>query len=42
MEIDEIAESDFLYLADVLIYADIANSALEERIDRVGRGGTMY
>ena len=35
--IDEIAESDFPYLADVLIYEDITNAALKEHIDRVGR-----
>ena len=34
--IDEIAESDFPYLADVLIYGDITNTALKEHIDRVG------
>lgn len=39
--IDEIAESDFPYLADVLIYEDIANTALKEHIDRVGRGLVM-
>ena len=36
--IDEIAESDFPYLADVLIYEDITSPALKEHIDRVGRG----
>ena len=35
--IDEIAESDLPYLADVLIYEDITNAALKEHIDRVGR-----
>lgn len=34
--IDEIAESDFPYLADVLIYEDITNPALKEHIDRAG------
>ncbi|UTY25852.1 nucleotidyltransferase family protein [Treponema denticola] len=34
--IDEIAESDFPYLADVIIYEDITNPALKEHIDRVG------
>ena len=35
--IDEIAESDFPYLADVLIYEDITNAALKEHIGRVGQ-----
>lgn len=35
--IDEIAESDFPYLADVLIYEDITNPALKEHIDKVGK-----
>lgn len=35
--IDEIAESDFPYLADVIIYEDITNPALKEHIDRVGK-----
>ena len=35
--IDEIAESDFPYLADVLIYEDITNTALKEHIGRVGQ-----
>ncbi len=34
--IDEIAESDFPYLADVLIYEEITNPALKEHIGRVG------
>ncbi|UTC76299.1 nucleotidyltransferase domain-containing protein [Treponema sp. OMZ 792] len=34
--IDEIAESDFPYLADILIYEEITNPALKEHIDRVG------
>ena len=35
--IDEIAESDFPYLADVLIYEEITNPALKEHIDMVGK-----
>ena len=35
--IDEIAESDFPYLADVIIYEDITNPALKEHIDRMGQ-----
>ena len=35
--IDEIAESDFPYLADVIIYEDITNPALKEHIDMVGK-----
>lgn len=34
--IDEIAESDFPYLADVIIYEDIINPALKAHIDRMG------
>ena len=34
--IDEIAESDFPYLADVIIYEDIINPALKDHIDRMG------
>ena len=34
--IEEIAESDFPYLADVLIYEDITNAALKDHIDRMG------
>lgn len=34
--IDEVAESDFPYLADVLIYEEITNPALKEHIDRAG------
>jgi|GEM_PF-2890841 len=37
MGIDEIVEFDFLYLADVLIYADITTPALKGLIYRVGR-----
>ena len=33
---DEIAELDFPYLADVLIYEEIADPALKEYIDRMG------
>ena len=33
--IEEIAESDFPYLADVLIYEDITNAALKDHIDRM-------
>ncbi len=39
--IDEIAESDFPYLAEVIIYEDITNPVLKEHIDRVGRGLVM-
>ena len=39
--IDEITESDFPYLADVIIYEDITNPVLKEHIDRVGRGLVM-
>lgn len=35
--IDEIAESDFPYLTDIVIYEDITNVDLKEHIDRVGR-----
>lgn len=34
--IDEITESDFPYLADVIIYEDITNPALKDHIDRAG------
>ena len=34
--IDEIAESDFPYLADVIIYEDIINPALKDHVDRMG------
>ncbi|MGP1489469.1 MAG: nucleotidyltransferase family protein [Treponema sp.] len=34
--IDEIAESDFPYLADVIIYEDIINPGLKDHIDRMG------
>ena len=33
--IDEIAESDFPYLTDIVIYEDITNVDLKEHIDRV-------
>ncbi|WP_255809864.1 nucleotidyltransferase domain-containing protein [Treponema denticola] len=39
--IDEIAEPDFPYLADVVINKDITNPALKVHIDRVGRGLVM-
>lgn len=34
--IDEIAKSDFPYLADIVIYEDITNVDLKDHIDRVG------
>ena len=36
MEIDEIAEYDFQYLADELIYEEIANPTLKKHIDTAG------
>ena len=38
MWIDEIAEYDFQYLADELIYEEIANQTLKTHIDMAGGG----
>ena len=40
--IDEIAESDFPYLADVIIYEDIINPALKDHVDRMGENLAIF